>query len=86
MTNRPTPAEIENNLRRELAMILDRPEEEIAADTPLAELGLDSIRLMEIIIFVEKEYNLNLVDLGLTREALQSTAALARVISESAPA
>ncbi len=85
MTDRQTPAEIEKNLRRELAMILDRPEKEITTDTPLAELGLDSIRLMEIIIFVEREYNLNLVDLGLTREALQSTAALARVIAGSIP-
>ncbi len=77
-----SPSDIADNLRREIALIMDRPQSSISFTTPLAELGLDSIRLMEIIIFIENNYGFNLVDLGLTKEALQNINSLAKVVRD----
>ena len=83
MSNIPTSAEIESALQTELAIILDRSAAEITGETTLDSLGLDSIRLMEVMIFIEKTYGVNLADAGLSREDLRSLSALAARVRQA---
>ncbi len=80
MTDEDRLAEIESFLVRELATVLATDEESITPQTPLASLGVDSIRFVEILIAVEKEYGVRLIEAGLTREDLRDVASLARRI------
>ena len=83
MSSNPARPEIEKALQSELAVILDLPESRIAVDTPLENLGLDSIRLMEIIVFIEKKYGINLIDAGLNQETMKDISSLAKLVSDS---
>jgi acyl carrier protein len=49
----------------------------VTADTPLQSLGLDSLRLFEIFVLIEKEFGQSLVDGPLTRGMLENISALA---------
>ena len=73
---------IETDLRNEIAALLGRDEGEVSADTSLESLGIDSIRLVEILIFIERQYGVRLMDAGLDRESLRSPASLARRVAE----
>lgn len=83
MSSTPSPPEIEKALQSELAVILNLPEDQITADTPLESLGLDSIRLMEIIVFIEQEYGINLIDAGLNQETMKDISSLAGLVADS---
>ena len=43
-----------DDVRRELARLLDVPPEEIADDRPLVDLSLDSIRLVELVVELQE--------------------------------
>ena len=53
---------------------------EVTPTMPLEQLGLDSFSLIEIILFVERQYHLQLSDEALTRENIFSSEALANYI------
>jgi len=72
----PTRTEIERILVAEISkMFPDVPD--ISAATPLQSLGLDSLRLFEIFVVVEKQFGESLVDGPLTRGMLENISALA---------
>jgi len=48
----------------------------------LSELGLDSMSFVELLVFIEKKFNLKLVDSGLGRENFKTVRALANRIYE----
>lgn len=48
----------------------------------MAELGLDSIDVLELLVGIEQEYSIKLVDTGLEREAFQSVRALADLVQQ----
>lgn len=73
---------IKEKLISYIAELLGIERTEISPEDELAALGMDSIRLVEILIFVEREYGIKLMDAGLSREALQSPASLAYRIVE----
>jgi len=76
MSTSPSRAEIERVLVTEIAkMFPDVPD--ISAATPLQSLGLDSLRLFEIFVVVEKQFGESLVDGPLTRGMLENISALA---------
>ena len=75
--NAATLAEIEAFLIRELAMVLCREKTEIAVDTPLYTLGVDSLRFVELLIAIEKQYGVKLIETGLSRRQLQNIHTLA---------
>ncbi len=52
----------------------------VQADTPLGELGLDSFSIIEIILFVERNYQLSLPDEALNKENLYSAASMAACV------
>jgi acyl carrier protein len=52
-------------------------------DTPLASLGIDSVSLVEILLFVERRFGVSVPDEDLTRENLHSVLALARCVERA---
>jgi len=81
MNPNPSLAEIEAALIKEAASLLPDAPYQITRDTPLHDLGLDSLRLFELFVFIEKEFALSLLDAPVTRANLESIGALARHIS-----
>ncbi len=49
----------------------------ITASTPLQSLGLDSLRLFEIFVLIEKRFGVSLVEGPLTRKMLENASGLA---------
>lgn len=73
---------IADNIKGRISEILGENVEQIHGDTPLDSLGLDSFRLVEILIFVEREYGLNLMSRNLQKEDIQSVNSLAATIQK----
>lgn len=76
MSTVPTRAEIESVLVNEISKMFPDAAN-VTADTPLQSLGLDSLRLFEIFVLIEKEFGESLVDGPLTRGMLENISALA---------
>jgi acyl carrier protein len=76
-----TTQEIENKLIQEIAVILSADPATIKPDVPLHTLGLDSMSFVEVLVFIEKTFGLQLIESGLTREDFATIQALARVIA-----
>lgn len=74
-------AEIERALTAEIADILDIEEKSISPNTSIESLGIDSFRLMELLIFIEKEFGISLINAGLQRESLQNVSSLASCVA-----
>ena len=72
--------QIQTELARKIARILNIEPSSIDAEAPLHTLGLDSMRMVEIIVFIENEYGVDLMGSGLKREDVASVAALARSV------
>jgi len=71
----PTTSEIERTLLAEISgMFPENPS--ITSATPLQTLGLDSLRLFELFVLVEKQFGVSLLDGPLTRDTLESVASL----------
>lgn len=77
-----TVAEVTERLKREVGAILRRDPSEIGEEAPLHTLGMDSLSFVELLVFIEREFELKLVESGLTREDFQTIRALASCISE----
>ena len=54
---------------------------EVLPGTPFEQLGLDSFSLIEIVMFIERKYDLPLPDTALTRENLYSVESLASCVN-----
>ena len=74
--------EIEEILIREVAAILSVEPSTILSNVPLQELGVDSLSFVEILIVIEKIFNLKLMETSLTKEDFQTIRSLASCISK----
>jgi len=83
MTGKPSIADIEDRLIREVAAILSREPAEIDPAKPLPELGIDSLGFVEMLVFIEKAFALNLVESGLSQEDLRTIRTIAQRIARS---
>lgn len=63
-----------------VADMLDMPCDAIDPQAPLHTLGLDSMRLVEIMVFIETRYGLDLMADNLKREEIATLAAMAQTI------
>lgn len=68
-------------VRRHLHLLV--PEEEFAPDTPLRELGLDSMATVRLVIELESELGVTLPESSLTAETFADTASLWSAVSMS---
>lgn len=75
-----TKAEIEQILVREIGIILGGVQ--VGEEKPLHELGLDSMGFVELLVFIEKKFNLKLVESGLARDNFRTVRVLANSIYE----
>ena len=78
-----TLSEIADMLRDEIADLVGASFAEIGADMPLHELGVDSLGLVELFVFIEKQFGIVLMESGITQEDLRTVATLsARIARE----
>ncbi len=74
--------EVEEKLIQGVAEIMSIENAPITAETSLHELGIDSLGLVEIFVFIEKNFNLQLLESGLTKEDIKTIHSLAAYISK----
>ena len=75
--------EIENILAQEIATILSVDPSTVIKDIPMHELGVDSLSFVELLVFIEKTFNIKLMESGLTREDFRTIHSLASSIQGS---
>ena len=79
-----TADDVMRSLRGHVAMLLGVDAEQVATDQPLHLLGLDSMGFVDLLVFIEKHFNLPLMSSGLAHEDFASLAVLAqRVVQVS---
>ncbi|MDP8266435.1 MAG: acyl carrier protein [Candidatus Aceula meridiana] len=60
--------EIQNKLVDEISMILSIEVESIDINEPLHSMGLDSLSFVELLVSIEKNFNLKLINTSLSKE------------------
>jgi acyl carrier protein len=70
-------------LKERIAFLLEKDVSTISADQPLHEMGLDSIAFVDLLVFIEKQFNLALASSGLNPEDFVSLNGLARRIARA---
>ena len=78
-----TVAEIENILIQGIASINDREASQIDPEKPFHDMGIDSLGFVEILVLIEKSFNLQLIASDLTKEDFESIHRLAMFISRN---
>ncbi len=78
-----TVQEIEQKLTELVASITNRDAAAIGPDTPFQDLGIDSLGFVEILVFIEKTYQLQLIASDLTKTDFETIHTLASFISRS---
>jgi len=77
-----TIQEIENTLTKGIASIALKDESSLTSDIPFHELGIDSMGFVEILVFVEKTFKLQLIETDLAKKDFETIHALASFISK----
>jgi acyl carrier protein len=70
-------------LKERIAFLLDKDVSIILGDQPLHEMGLDSIAFVDLLVFIEKQFNLALASSGLNPEDFASLNGLAQRIARA---
>jgi acyl carrier protein len=76
-----TVPEIENILLRGISAVTGRDVSDIAPDMPFHDLGIDSLGFVEILVYIEKTFKLQLISSDLTRKDFETVHSLASFIS-----
>ena len=77
---------IERALANEISIILGVEAPLVKTDAPLHSLGMDSMSFVELLVFIEKSFKINLMASGLKKEDFQTIASLAGKISRETAA
>ncbi len=70
-------------LRTHVAMLVGVKAEQVVTDQPLHELGLDSMGFVDLLVFIEKQFNLSLMVSGLAQDDFSSLEVLAQRIGQA---
>jgi len=73
---------IEDTLVLGIASILSKDKSSVAVDVPFHKLGIDSLGFVEILVFIEKTFNLKLIESGLDKKDFETIRALASFIQK----
>lgn len=76
---------IEERLCAEIQVLFALEAGGVRPETTLQSLGMDSLRLVSLLIAVESAFGINLMKAGLKRDALQSVRSLAAAIFDGQP-
>jgi acyl carrier protein len=74
--------EIEELLITEVANILSIDPTEVAVDAPLHSLGMTSMAFVELLVVIEKTFDLKLIETDLTKKDFNTIGSLAARISK----
>ena len=77
-----TVKDIEQILIRGIASITSKDESSIVPDLPLHQLGIDSMGFVEILVYIEKTFKLQLIESDLTKKDFETIHSLASFISK----
>lgn len=77
---------VEKALANEISIILGVEAAQLKHDAPLHSLGMDSMSFVELLVFIEKQFKLNLMASGLNKEDFQTISSLADKISRATAA
>ncbi len=72
---------IENILIKGIASITSLDESSITSETPFNELGIDSMGLIEVFVFIETNFKLKLIETNIKKKDLETIRSLASFIS-----
>jgi acyl carrier protein len=73
--------QIQSLLTAEVAAILSIDPAEVAVDAPLDSLGMTSMAFVELLVVIEKVFDLRLMETDLTREDFRTIGRLASCIA-----
>jgi len=76
-----TKREIEEKLIDGISGIMSLERSSVDVDLPFKELGLDSLGFVEMLVFIEKTFNLNMVETDLTKKDFETLNSLATFLS-----
>ena len=76
-----TVQDIEAKLIEGIATITGKDPAALAADRPFHDLGIDSLGFVEILVFIEKQFNLQLIAADLTPKDIENVRSLAAYIA-----
>ena len=71
---------IEESLILEVAAILSRDPGSTEPETPLHQMGIDSLGFVELLVTIEKKFNVKLMESGLTRNDFRTIRSLSSKI------
>ncbi len=72
---------ITQKIRKKLSMLLGKEYEEIDHSALLADLGVDSLTLVELFVFIEQEFGINLMESGFQQEDMKTVSSLSSRIA-----
>ncbi|MDA8430410.1 MAG: acyl carrier protein [Geobacteraceae bacterium] len=78
-----TAQEIENILIQGISSIKNLEPNEITPDKPFHDMGIDSLGFVEILVFIEKNFKLELIASDLTKQDFETVHSLALFISRN---
>ena len=73
--------EIQGKLATKLVQLLPQQETKPDIEVPLHALGVDSMRLVELFIFVEMEYGIDLMNAGIEMKNIQTIKSMAEFVA-----
>jgi len=77
-----TLQEIEDKLILGIASITSKELSAVAVDMSLNKLGIDSLGFVEILVFIEKTFKLQLIESDLTKKDFETIHSLATFVSK----
>jgi acyl carrier protein len=78
-----TAQEIENILIQGISSIKNMTPSDIVLDRPFHDMGIDSLGFVEILVFIEKTFKLELIASDLTKQDFESVHSLASFINRN---
>ena len=71
---------IEETLIAGIAVIISKDKSSITPDMLFNQLGIDSLGFVEVLVFIEKTFNLRLIELNMTRKDFETIHSIASFI------
>jgi len=72
--------EITEKIIEQIALSVGEEPENIKSDIMMHELGVDSLALVELFVFIEKEFKIQLMESGISQEDIMQIDSLAKSI------
>jgi acyl carrier protein len=73
--------EIQEKLAAKLVQLLPQQKDKLSIDVPLHTLGVDSMRLVELFIFIEMEFGIDLMNSGIEMKNIQTVKSMSEFIA-----